>query len=159
MLIQYKPRLHIVLSINNLHWNQYCYENQASVGSIRNLKRVACKMKCRMILWEDTWVKAEGSLKWSSGYDISFHNNLSQTVSPQLCVHYTAEVPDGCHNIAVTHCSHQCRQADTAIALCPCVCKCKQPNLVTAPSADISSTLVYLLSSQVTQVREIYQSF
>lgn len=112
-------------------------------------------MKCWVILWEDAWIRAEGSLKLSSGYDISFHNNLSQTVSPQLCVHsvfahskptlqrwlmaVTTLLPP---TAAVCATRHQCRQAHTAIALCPCVCKWKQPNLVIAQSAGISSTLV-----------------
>lgn len=157
-----------MLSINNLHWNQYWYENQASVWSIRNLQRMACKMKCQVILWEDTWVKAKGSLKWSSRCDILFHN-LSQTASAQLCVHsvfahskpmlqtrvmaVTTLLPT---TAAVYATRHQCRQADTATALFPCVCKCNKPNLLIAQSAVISSTLIYLLSSQVAQVREIY---
>lgn len=81
MLVQCKPRLHI----NNLHWNQYWYENQDSVWLIRNLKRMACKMKCQVILWEDTWVKAKGSLKGSSGMT-SYFTIISHWVSVLTCV-------------------------------------------------------------------------
>lgn len=76
----------------------------------------------------------------------------------------TAAVTDGWHSTAASSCSSLCHTSAVqagrhSYALFPCVCKCHKPNLLIAQSAVISSTLVYFLSSQVTQVREIYQYF